>query len=104
MLRVNQAKSRRAVAPAVIDHIGALREARDREIGLDAPARIEPLRVDDAPRLDGDVVGAYALQDGLGVAALHEELAERGHVEEADLLRARRDVPRAEGSNQFCRP
>ena len=59
-------------------------EARDGEVGLDAAVGVQPLRVDDAAGLDGDVVGADALQHGFGIGALDADLAERRHVEQGD--------------------
>ena len=50
------------------------------------PRCVEHLRVDDAARRHVHVVGAEPLQEGAGVAALDADLAERGHVEQADAV------------------
>ena len=68
------------------DQKGVLGEARHREIGLDAAALVQPLRIDDAAGRDRDVVRADPLQRRFGVAPLKEELAERGQVEQTDAL------------------
>ena len=65
---------------------GRLRQPRDRQVALDAAALVEHLRVDDLARRHVDVVGAEPLQEGAGVAALDPDLAERGHVEQADAV------------------
>ena len=77
--------------------------ARDRQVGLDAAALIEPLRVDDLADGNRDVVGANPVEHGLGVRAFEHELGKRRLVEQADAL-AHRAMLRAEYSNQFWRP
>ena len=90
MWRFSQARSRNTVADDVTTRNASLGEARDRQVGLDAAVAIEPLRVDDAARRHGHVVGRDALQYGLRVAALDADLAERREVEEADARAHRR--------------
>ena len=71
--------------------VPALREAGDGEVGLDAPALVQPVGVDDAPRLDVHVGGAHPLQDAGRVPPFHEELGEARLVEEGGPF-ARRAV------------
>ena len=50
------------------------------------PRCVEHLGVDDLARRHVHVVGAEPLQEGTGIAALDADLAERGHVEQADAV------------------
>ncbi len=55
------------------------------EIGLDAAALIEPLGVNDAARLDVDIVGADAVQHLAGIAALDGKFGEARLIEEGAI-------------------
>ena len=78
------------------DEILGLTGAGDREVGFDAAAGIEPLRVDDLADGNVDLIVAGPLQQGAGVAAGDEELGEARLVEQADAL-AHRHVLLARG-------
>ena len=71
--------------------VPVLGEAGDGEVRLDAPPLVQPVGVDDPPRLDVHVGGAHALEHPGRVAPLHEVLGEARLVEEGDAL-ARRAV------------
>src|SRR6266850_1810493 len=79
----------RGLGRAGHDEIGVPGEPGDREIALEAAALVEHGRVHDASGWHGDVVGAEPLENGFGVATLHEELGEGGLVEEGHGLAAR---------------
>ena len=64
------------------------REARDRQVALEAAALVEHRRVDHAPDGDVDVVRAQPLQHGERIAALQHEFGERRLVEHDDVLAA----------------
>ena len=68
------------------DHEPGLVEAGDGHVRLDPAALVEPRRVHEAPGLDGHVPRADAVQLGLRVAALDEQLPEGGLVEEGHAL------------------
>ena len=85
------------------DVIGGGRKPRDGEVALDAAARVEELRVDEAAGGPRDIVGADPGQGALGVAADEVELRERGLVEHRHRSRTAR-CSRATASNQFGRP
>src|SRR4029077_18572546 len=56
------------------------------EIGLDATALVQPLRVHDLADRNVDLVGAHPPEHCCGIRALQHELRERGLVEEPYLL------------------
>ena len=68
-----------------------LREAGHGEVGFDSAPLVQPVGVDDPPRLDVHVGGAHPLEHPGRVAPLHEVLGEARLVEEGDSL-ARRPV------------
>src|SRR5262245_52524490 len=68
------------------DQIAVLGETGHRQIGLDAAALVQPLGIDDASRLDVDVVGRDAIEHGPGVATLEDEFGEGRLVEQADRI------------------
>ena len=68
------------------DQEGGFRQAGDRQVRLDAAAGVEPLGVDQPARLDRDIVAANPVQDRFGIPPLDPELAEGGHIEQADAL------------------
>ena len=61
-------------------------EARHGDVGDDPAAAVAPLRVDDAPGRPVDPVHAHALEQRGRVGPLDRDLAERGHVDDADPL------------------
>ena len=63
-------------------------ELRDREVRLELPALVEPLRVRDLTALAVDVVGRDEIENGASVAAFDEELRHERHVHEDDALTA----------------
>jgi hypothetical protein len=63
-----------------------LRQPRDGKVALDATALVEHLGVDDLARRHVHIVGAKPLQEGAGIAPFDADLAERGHVEQADAV------------------
>ena len=68
------------------DEEAVLGEAGHGDVGLDAAAVVEPLRVDDAARGNRDVVGADAVERRLRVGAGHHDLAEAALVDQPDAL------------------
>ena len=92
--RRSQSRSRIVWVPGRDDQEPVLGQAGDGDVRLDAAALVEPLRVDDPARLDRDVGRADPSELALGVAALDEDLAERGLVEERRRPRGRRGAPR----------
>ena len=66
------------------ERVGRL--AGDSQIGLDAAARVEHLRVDHAADRNIDVVGAEPLERVERVGAVETQLGKRGLVEEPDRL------------------
>ncbi len=69
-----------------------LGETRDGDVGDDAAARVEELRVDDAPGLAIDVRVADALEQRGCARALDRDLAERRHVDQAHAFAQRRGL------------
>src|SRR5690606_11616757 len=65
---------------------GSFGKAADGEIALNPAARVQHLRIDDAPDRNVDVVAAELLQERTGVAAFDADFAERGHVKEANAF------------------
>ena len=63
---------------------GRFRQARDRQVALDPAARVQHLGIDNAAHRHIDIGPAHLLQEGHRIAPLDPDLAERGHVEEAD--------------------
>ena len=68
------------------DEVARLGEPRDGEVGLDAAAIVEPLRVDDAAHRHIHLAGREAVEHRTGVPALDEVLGEAGLVEERDIV------------------
>ena len=66
-----------------------LRETRDREVALDAAARVQHLRVRHLSDIASDAVGAEPLEQRSGVMAGDEDLRERALVEDRRPLAAR---------------
>jgi hypothetical protein len=58
------------------DQKGTVAEPSHREIGLDAPAVVQPLRVDDLAGRYRDIVRAHMVQHPLGIGAFEAELGE----------------------------
>ena len=65
-----------------------LAEPRDRQVALDAAARVQHLGIDQPPRRHVDVVGAEPLQQPAALPPLDPDLAEARHVEQPDALRS----------------
>ena len=61
-------------------------ETGDRDVGHHTAALVHPLGVDAAARRHGHVVARQAVQQRLGVGALHEELRHRRHVEQGHVV------------------
>ena len=93
------AVARMMLQPAAVgvDRAGAgddaeaiLGQPRHRDVGEDAAAGVEHLRVDDCADRPVDAVAAGALQQREGAGALDRRLAERRHVDDAGPLAERR--------------
>src|SRR5437763_10425383 len=67
--------------------------ARDREVGLDAAALIQPLRIDDPADRHVDVIGADPSEHHRRIAAPEHELGERGLIEQAHPFTYRLVLP-----------
>ena len=63
------------------DQVLVMIETSDREVALIAATLVEHAGIDRAAGLARDIVGDQPLQHGVRVAALHEQLRERTHVE-----------------------
>jgi hypothetical protein len=62
------------------------RKPRHGQVAFDAALRVQHLGVDDAAGRHVHLVGADMVEEGGGVAPLHPDLAEGGHVKEAHPL------------------
>ena len=61
----------------------------DGEVTLEGAAIVQHHAVDGAAHRHGNIVGTKTLQHGLGIAALHQQLAERGLVGDRHALAGR---------------
>src|SRR5215469_2132542 len=68
------------------DEITIVTQPRDGQIGLDATALIEKLRVEHTADRHATINRRDAVECGLGVAALHQELRERALFEQPYAL------------------
>ena len=82
----SQVKSRTCVRGRCDDEVAVLGLASDGEVCLDGARLVQPLGVHHAAHGNRDVVGTDAVEDGLGVRAGDDELAERREVEHADTF------------------
>ena len=68
------------------DHEALVVELRDREVGLELPRLVQPLRVGHAPGVAVDVAAGDPVEKAPGVTALDEELRHEGHVHQDHAL------------------
>ena len=100
----SQPRSESIAAAPVTTRKRCSAEARDGDVGHDAAALVQELRVDDGPGLAIDVRVADALEQRGGARALDRDLAERRHVDQARRARAAPRTPRRAGRRRAARP
>ena len=70
------------------DHVLVVVEAGDGEVALVPAALVQHAGVDGAAGIDGNGVGDQAIEQGVRVRPLDQQLGERAHVEDGDALAA----------------